>query len=148
MGYTWSAKTKGRVQGYLNKLRSKPSPWGGKEVEQEAKEDGQDALGGWARHQKSVEEFKGRPSLVFRKNGGRMSRQEFNLHVDKSLLNQTQKEYVKELMAKFDKPYEQHPDREITEAEFQEGLRQLEKDFQSPLGKAQVEMVRTHFGSH
>ena len=135
------------VQKYLDKLRSKPSPWGKEETKPDAQEGEENAMhNSWTRHQERMRELEESPYPVFRKYGGRMTSEDFNRHIDKSILRKVQKEYVKEIMGKFDKPYEHRPDRRITEQEFQQGLREMVKDFQGPIKREDVETLKKHFG--
>lgn len=78
---------------------------------------------------------------VFSSYGGKISKKRLDRRLDRMPLNRTQKEYVKQVMAKHDR----YDSRGITREEFHEGLKEMESNVRDPVKKEHIRRIKEHF---
>lgn len=79
---------------------------------------------------------------VFDRYHGKMTKKEMDWYLERTPLRNTEREYVKSVMDRFDEP---HYSRGITREEFKRGLEEMEKDKRDSMDKRKIERVRQHF---
>jgi hypothetical protein len=80
---------------------------------------------------------------IFKASGGRISRERLESFIERAPLNQYDKEYLKQVMKKFDTPYYSPG---ITKEEFLKGLLEVEKNARDSIEKYEVDRIKKFFG--
>lgn len=78
---------------------------------------------------------------AFSRYGGRISSKRLARKIDRTPLSRTQREYVKQVMAKYDK----FGSIGVTRKEFKEGLHEMEINTRDSIKKKELENIKKHF---
>ena len=85
---------------------------------------------------------KGSGSDIFKRHGGKLTRQQLARYMWQIPLRPQEKEYVKRVMERFDQP---HYSRWITREEFEKGLEEMAKNPYDPIDRKEVERLKRYF---
>ena len=78
---------------------------------------------------------------IFSRYGGKISSKRLAREIDNVPLSQTEREYVKQVMAKFD----HYGSVGVTKEEFLNGLREMEMNSKDPIQRREVTRIREKF---
>ena len=78
---------------------------------------------------------------IFSRTGGRLGKVKLNRRISRLPLNRTQKEYVKQVMAKYDT----FGSRGVTRKEFHKGLDEMARNQRDPITRKHIEKIKKHF---
>jgi len=82
----------------------------------------------------------GKPD-IFKPGGGKLYKARFQRRVGRLPLSRMQKEYVKQVMAKYDRP----GSKGITRGEFMAGLDEMAKNTNDNIRQQEIKRIKEHF---
>lgn len=78
---------------------------------------------------------------IFAKSGGLLGKMKMNKQIDKMPLKPVQQEYIKQVMAK----YQRYGKRGITREEFNQGMDEMARNTGDPIKRIDIERIKRHF---
>ncbi len=92
------------------------------------------------RNIKNIRQGSSKPD-IFKQRGGKLYKRRVDRRINRLPITRTQKEYVKQVMSKYDRP----GSRGVTREEFLSGLDEMAKNTKDSIKQSEIKRIKEHF---